>query len=222
MKITCISDIHGHLIDISKTDLLLIAGDVLPLNIQSHNFESVKWLQGEFSEWAESIDAKEVIMIPGNHDFVFEQMTVAIDGVKVLIDNYTTFEGLKIWGSPWQLWFCDFAFNAPKIGGEEFLQKKYDLIPDDTDIILSHGPPYGLCDKTIGGKLTGSKSLTNRIFDKTFTKLSAVVCGHIHEANGVFCLGDHVMADGHNCDIVNCSILDENYRVKNKPWEFVL
>ena len=53
--------------------------------------------------------------------------------------------GYKIWGSPWTPWFCDWGFNARR--GEES-KSHWDKIPNDTDIILTHGPPLGFGDKT--------------------------------------------------------------------------
>ena len=57
--------------------------------------------------------------------------------------------GLQIWGTPWQPWFYDWAFNAPRHDGEAFLASKFEAaIPADTDIIVAHGPPRGFGDRT--------------------------------------------------------------------------
>jgi len=208
MRITCISDLHGTLPEIPVCDILLVAGDVLPLDIQHYRLQSVTWLQNRFAQWAESTKAKHIVMTAGNHDFVFEDMKVPIEGVDVLIDKSITIEGLKIWGSPWSLPFFQWAFMAT----EEELQKKYDLIPDDTNIILSHTPPYSVCDLTTDVINAGSKSLLSKIVQ--LPELKLVVSGHIHEARGIKELG--------LTTIVNASVLDENYNFANKPWEFEL
>ena len=46
--------------------------------------------------------------------------------------------GLRIWGTPWQPWFYDWAFNAPRRDGEEFLASKFDAIPSNTDVVVAH------------------------------------------------------------------------------------
>ncbi len=55
-------------------------------------------------------------------------------------DEPTNVYGIKIWGSPWQPWFYDWGFNLER--GEKCLEK-WNLIPKDTDILLTHGPPIG-------------------------------------------------------------------------------
>jgi len=56
-----------------------------------------------------------------------------------LEDSGTVINGIRIWGSPWQPWFCDWAFNVER--GE--LMKYWKLIPTDTDVLMTHGPPIG-------------------------------------------------------------------------------
>ena len=69
-----------------------------------------------------------------------------IKHIHYLQDSSVTIGGLKIWGSPWTLFFFDWAFNLY----EDQLREKWEEIPEDTDIIVTHGPPLGY-----GNKLTG-------------------------------------------------------------------
>ena len=74
LKITAISDIHGDLPIIDPCDVLCICGDIVPLEIQRNYTKSVAWLAGRFVNWCEELDCEKVIIIAGNHDFVFQSM----------------------------------------------------------------------------------------------------------------------------------------------------
>lgn len=214
-KIIALSDQHGNLPEIQPCDILLIAGDIVPLEVQNYPFDSMKWLNGPFNEWLESIPAKHVVATPGNHDFIFQKKLDMVPKLRwhLLIDNLAEVEGLKIWGSPWQNWFYDWAFNAPDVGGEVFLARKYAQMPDDTDIIISHGPPFGYGDQALDGR-TGSKALTDRIKE---TKPRLVVCGHIHEDRGRW-----EIENGNKPPtiIANVSVLNRSYQMVHEPMMF--
>jgi Icc-related predicted phosphoesterase len=208
MRICCISDLHGQFPEIPPCDLLLIAGDICPTSNHDGMFQ-LEWLKTTWREWMDSIPVKYKVMTPGNHDFVFQEMSperIGDIGCTVLIDKTIEIEGLKIHGSPWQLWFYDWAFNAPKEGGEKFLHEKYEQIPPDCDIIITHGPPYQVGDKIKGGPHTGSEALYCRI---VVNEPKLVVTGHIHEGYGTY--------DIFKTKVVNAAVLDENYKLVNKP-----
>ena len=210
MKITCISDTHGHLPEISPCDLLIHAGDICPAS--NHKItHQLGFLQGVFSNWLNQVPANNIVCVPGNHDIIFQEANHLIPKLKCqfLIDQLTEVNGIKMWGSPWQNWFRDWAFNAPKETSERFLAERYNLIPEDIDIIISHGPPYGIGDKASDGFICGSKSLLKRISE---IKPKLVVTGHIHEGYGIYKLEDTT--------IINCSYLDAKYNPVNKPITF--
>ena len=73
MKVTAISDLHGNLINIEACDLLLICGDISPLNIQKDYIQMTKWLFNEFYTWIINLPCDNIILTPGNHDFWFEK-----------------------------------------------------------------------------------------------------------------------------------------------------
>jgi hypothetical protein len=113
---------------------------------------------------------------------------------------------VNIYGSPWQPEFYNWAFNLPKNGVE--LAAKWDAIPDNTDILITHGPAFGVLD-TVAGKMwdnLGCQLLTNKIKS---IKPKIHVCGHIHSGYGYYFDGD--------THFINASVLNEAYQYTNKP-----
>lgn len=208
-KIIAISDLHGNLPKLPASDLLLIAGDLCPT--RDHSIpRQFKWIRDEFIPWLDSQCAVFKVFIAGNHDFVFESFgPEAGKGecafARYLQDSGTEFNGLKIWGSPWQPVFCNWAFNLT----EPQLSHKWAQIPDDTDILVTHGPPQGVGD-TIeeGSKYLGSWTLTERI--ETLPNLKLHVFGHIHGGFGVY--------DFKQAKLANVSYVDEQYNPREKGW----
>lgn len=190
MKIFCISDTHGFRPKITKPhDIFIHAGDMSDSSINDKSFmKQFDFLSNNFTKWLEDIPAKRKVIIPGNHDRIFETKFVEVEmlrrsfqsvGCNLLIDQGIAIEGLKIYGTPWQPYFKGWSFNSLPCDPEEnFLTKKFSYIPDNTDILISHAPPYGYLDSVPGvtGNL-GSKALLKRI-EEVVPKL--VVCGHIH------------------------------------------
>lgn len=208
MKVVAISDIHGFLPEIPPCDLLLVAGDVCPVWNHRAGFQ-LQWLLRDFSNWLESVPARKVIGVWGNHDRIAEDSPRLVKGVPwtCLADELVEWEGLRIYGLPWQLRFFDWAFNldAPE------LAEKYNAIPD-CDIIISHGPPYGYGDFVPrDGERVGCPAFTEAI-DRIQPKLA--VFGHIHCDPGAWTRGDTKLA--------NVSLLDDAYRVTRGPAVFDL
>lgn len=205
-SIVCVSDLHEHLVDIPACDLLLIAGDV-SFGFREDFAAMHAFLEAEFAAWLERVPADEVVLVAGNHDKSIEAWGMP-DGLRCsyLADEGVERFGLRIWGTPWQPWFGDWAFNAPRDDGEAFLARKFDAIPDDTDIVVAHGPPYGYGDLVPrgGGRHVGSSALTAAI-DRVQPRL--VVCGHIHPGFGRYRHGE--------TEILNVSLVDDDYQPVN-------
>jgi Icc-related predicted phosphoesterase len=102
----------------------------------------------DFDDWLGTLPHKHKIVICGNHDLCFEdnpkEARKLMKNAHYLEDETIEIEGLKFYGSPWQPEFHNWAFNLNR--GEE-IKKKWDLIPNDTDVLITHGPPYGILDK---------------------------------------------------------------------------
>ena len=207
-KIIAISDMHGKIngLTVPKCDLLLIAGDVGRFG--KRIYEDSNWLAKHFSQWLRQQPAKHIVMTPGNHDVIFDYAlkTVPKLDCHVLIDELVEIEGLKIYGSPWSLEFCNWGFNL----SEEKLKLVWDKIPEDIDILLVHSPPFGIMDMTqnprYGYKRIGSPSLVKKIKE---IRPKYVVFGHNHGQPGV------VEEDG--IVFINATLLNDYYERVNPP-----
>jgi Icc-related predicted phosphoesterase len=213
-RIVCTADLHENLIDIPECDLLLIAGDI-SFAFKGDLDTQDAFLAGDFKRWLDRVPAAEVVLVAGNHDQSIEARGLPA-GLRChyLEDAGTEHFGLKIWGTPWQPWFHDWAFNAPRRHGERFLAAKFEQIPADTDIVVCHGPPRGYGDFNAGADgqpNVGSTALTEAI---EHIQPSLVVCGHIHSGHGRYRLGA--------TEIINAALVDNEYRLVNELIEITL
>jgi len=178
-------------------DILLFAGD-----IQKNNFDDGK----EFIEWLNMLPYKNKVIIFGNHDGNYEyieEYAKEYEEITILNNSSITIDGINIYGSPHSLIFGHWWFQKT----EQELEELYKQIPDDTNIIMTHSPVFGILDKTIRGDLIGSTSLLNRI--QELSKLKYSIFGHNHEAFGTIKID--------NVTYINASLLDEKYRLVNDP-----
>jgi hypothetical protein len=205
---------------VPKCDLLLIAGDITPTSDHTEDFQKF-WLDGVFRKWLLGVPAERVCGIAGNHDFIFQTRPGSVPRDlrwTYLQDSGVEIEGIKVYGTPWQPWFANWAFNAPAVHGEVFLAEKFALIPRDTDILLTHGAPRGYGDFAPaggknGGAHVGSTALLERI-QKIRPHLT--VFGHLHGGYGVYTID----CGGRDVILANCCILNESYQIANRPLQF--
>jgi len=226
VKISFISDTHGKHDQIvtskslrkSNQPLDLPGGDIL---IHAGDFMNSGWNEMEaimFFKWFNEIDNYDTkILIAGNHDRWAENNPEEFKGI---LTGYKTIEYLQdekidlwdqedqqlvIYGSPWQPEFYNWAFNLPRHGEE--MKAKWDVIPNDTDILITHGPPFGYLDIPGGQTVrVGCEMLRERV--EAF-KPKIHVFGHIHGSAGYY-------FNGHT-HFINASVLDEQYRYVNAP-----
>ncbi len=200
MKIVCISDTHRqekNLI-LPKGDMLICAGDI--------------GIRDEFDlevviDWFKSLDFSHIIFCGGNHDLYLEQLfkakiePVMPKNIHYLCNTEVTIDGIKFWGSPYSPFFNNWAFMD---FGQE-LKKIWFTIPEDTDIIITHCPSFGIND-VVNGISQGCAFLRDRIKE---IKPKYHICGHVHEGHGIY-------ADEHTA-YINASLMDEYYEMVNKP-----
>jgi Icc-related predicted phosphoesterase len=214
MKITAISDLHGHYPELPGGDLLIVAGD---LTARDRKSEYVK-----FSDWYLSQDYKKKVLIAGNHDGCIQRGDYYFnhDWLGYLCDSGTEFEGLKIWGSPWTTKFSGMNphCRAFTCDSDEQLAEKWAMVPSDVNILITHSPPYGILDETKEGESVGSKSLEDKVFYSL--KIELHVFGHIHEEGGKIEYRTRNASDKHIS--VNASLVNERYEPVNNPVEIEL
>lgn len=203
LRLVLMSDTHNQhrQINVPDGDVLVHAGDATGMGRAKEI--------ADFGEWLSELPHKHKVIIAGNHDFMFEKAPtlarslVGSRGVHYLHDQAVVIEGVKFYGSPYQPFFYDWAFNLPR---GEALARKWAEIHDDTDVLITHGPPFGIGDLSLSDERTGCKDLLERVKQ---LNLKLHVFGHIHEGHGIYEPTD----DGlEKTTFVNASICDRTYR----------
>lgn len=209
-RITFISDTHTKHkqceLDLPGGDIIIHSGDIMN---SGYSYGDIT----DFCEWFSGLHQyTHKIFIAGNHDRLFENNPIdatrlvrEYPNITYLQDSFCGIEGLRIWGSPWQPEFYDWAFNLPRNG--EDLREKWSWIPNPIDILVTHGPAWGHLDVSgYGDSGLGCEILRERI---DVVKPLIHCFGHIHGSAGY-------KFDG-NTHYFNASILNERYVYENKP-----
>ena len=177
MRIVTVSDTHGTRPELPDGDVLVHCGD------WSHWEGTIREL-GSFARWMGEQPHATKILISGNHDFVFfnncaiAKWLVETHGIIYLEDGGTTVAGTNFWGSPWQPEYKGWAFGLD----EEAIIEKWALIPPDTDVLLTHGPPAGILDTDSTGNRLGCPHLRDRVLE---VQPQVHIFGHMHEGYGM-------------------------------------
>lgn len=208
MRFVVISDTHCRHknVKLPKGDVLLHTGDI--------TYRGKKEEVADFMNWFAVQRFTHKVFIAGNHDFFFERESpetikaMIPENVIYLNDNGTQINGLNIWGSPVTPWFFNWAFNRHR--GEQ-IRKHWDLIPANTDILITHGPAYGYLDQVINEQHVGDKDLLQKILE---IKPKVHAFGHIHESYG------DIKRKG--IRFMNACVLNEHYELVNRPIIFDL
>lgn len=211
MKFQLTSDTHGFYPDIPKGDVFIHAGD----------FSSARGSMAQlkmFTEWVEAAPCRHKIVIAGNHDFELDKhkwlakKILAMHDIIYLEDSGAYIGGvnsshrLYVYGSPWH----------PKIWGKFELERTdlpavWDLIPEYTDILVTHGPPLNILDRTDGNDNEGDSALQDAV-KRVQPKLH--VFGHIHEGCGVL-----PWREDYPTISINASFCDTDYHPRNEIIE---
>lgn len=210
-KITFIADPHNKFKQLNGLlpggDIIICAGDMTGMGYMQEIENFCEWYDGLYM-----YDNK--VFIAGNHDWGFQDHPEKIkkllkaypkldylqDDLLIVGEDYE--KGIKIWGTPWQPEFYNWAFNLPR---GKALKEKWDLIPNDIDILVTHGPPFGKLDY-VAQMNVGCEEL-----DKKVKEIKPKICvfGHIHEAYGY-------VFDG-NTHYFNAAVVNHRCNVVNKP-----
>jgi Icc-related predicted phosphoesterase len=214
LKVVAISDTHSYhrKVVIPEADVLVHAGDV--------TFRGELAIVEDFANWLKELPIKQKIVIFGNHEIGFQHGPKRAPAIKLLQDagviylesSEVVIDGIKFYGDPHQPWFHDWEWNLPR---GKALADKWKLIPNDTNVLITHGPPFGIMDQAprmnaVGYENVGCQDLFNRLSD--LDKLQAHVFGHIHEGYGSRQIGP--------CLFVNAAVCTGNYNPSNPPIVF--
>ncbi|MEP6944946.1 MAG: metallophosphatase domain-containing protein [Acidobacteriota bacterium] len=209
MRIVCLSDTHNcnERIIVPDGDLLIHSGDATTVGSAEQIFR--------FNKWFTALPHQRKIFVAGNHDCLFETdneraRSILDDSIDYLQDSTVVVGGLKIYGSPWQPRFFDWAFNLQR--GPE-MAAKWRLIPDDVEILVTHGPPHGILDtvpRAFGFENAGCEELRKRVDELLENgRLKLHVFGHIH-----FGHGSEIHGGG---QFVNAATCNDDYLPTNQP-----
>ena len=203
VRIVCISDTHGQhtKLSVPDGDVLIHAGDFMAFGDTPREIV-------DFTHWLGKQHHRYKIVIAGNHDLIFERHPGAareLLGNAIYLENSATeLAGLKIWGSPVQPEFNNWAFNVAR--GAAIL-RYWKMIPANTDVLVTHGPPFGVLDKAHPSSAhLGCEELAKAVEQ---IKPRLHVFGHIH--------GGHGFSGGKDTQFVNASVVNEAYRLVHEP-----
>jgi len=190
MKILHISDthgFHGYFPDnrFEGIDLVIHSGDCSNYRDPYRNKEEVL----NFIEWYKNLPVKNKIYVAGNHDTSIESRLIKPKEIKetgiIYLENESVvIDGFKFWGSPVTPTFGDWAFMRAR----DKTNKLWQTIPEDTDVLVVHGPPKGVRDLSYDRfnnlEMCGDSALAKRCYVLK-DNLKYVCFGHIHDMDGV-------------------------------------
>jgi predicted phosphodiesterase len=193
MRLVAMADTHLFHEDddfpVPDGDVLIHAGDLCRGGSLQELERAAAWLR--------ALPHRHKIVVAGNHDRAFEASDFAharalfAGWAEYLEDAETKIDGVRFYGSPWQPEFHAWAFNLPR-GAP--LADKWKMIPADTDVLITHGPPRGFGDRATMPNRLGCDDLLTRV---RAVKPSVHLFGHIHEDGGAW--------DDDGTWLVNCT-----------------
>lgn len=202
MKIVCISDTHNkhNSIDIPPADLIIHAGDFTEAGTQAETMN--------FLTWFSSLPHPNKILVAGNHDFYLDKECASIlefmpGNIHYLKDSGVCIENINFWGAPYTRGNGSWAFNK---NTADQIMEKWELIPNNTDFVITHTPPFKILDELDNKKHVGCDKLRQRIKE---IAPAYHIFGHNHNDYGIERTSGTVF--------VNSSSLDDQYRIINAP-----
>lgn len=220
MKIACASDTHGrwNKLEYPEADVLVLAGDILGNYGRCRGEpDEVDWQIQELrglDRFVEQLPYKQVVLVAGNHDWAFEKERLkceaVLNNITYLQDTSATIDGVKFYGSPWQPWFWDWAFNfidhnAEPLKARQQARSRWGQIPKDTQVLVTHGPPRDILDVAPQGYNVGCPELMYKVM--SLDNIRAHIFGHIHCSHG------HTFNGATH--FVNAAVCSEKYYATN-------
>lgn len=157
-------------------DILIHAGD---FTMFSKSMNAIV----DFNQWLGELPHRFKVFVPGNHEFFLEadpSRRSLLDNATALINEGIEIQGLRIWGSP----VTPLYGGAFGLSSAEDRRRLYAQIPENTDVLISHGPPYGVLDSEVN---SGLHSGCRELFDAVMrVRPKLHVFGHVHSAHGIF------------------------------------
>lgn len=225
MKLVCISDTHNQhdFLELPEGDVLIHSGDWTGTGTTQQVIKFIRWFASQ--------PHPHKVLVAGNHDITLDlpfyqvnhhrfhkkkphdahhikSYVLREEGIHYLEDSSVTIDGVKFYGSPITPTFCNWAFNVDR--GLP-IRAVWSGIPEDTDVLITHGPPYGIGDEIPGEGKVGCHDLLKRVRE---VKPKVHVFGHIHEGYGVY--------EHEGTTFINPSSCCGSYQLTNKPIEWRL
>lgn len=226
MRLVLISDTHSQhdKVVIPECDVLVHAGDYSQVGSPQEIASFYSWLCNQ-------TQAKHKVFIEGNHDMhadptittkKFTNTASYADfqawlptwnkkfedaNIHRLLNSEVVIDGVKFYGSPYTIAFHGWGFNSTL----DELQENWKSVPEDTDVLITHGPPLGKLDRCMNGHRAGDPWLMQKVIE---IKPKIHVFGHIHESSGMHTIG---IAGETQTTLFNASMLDESYDLSNQP-----
>jgi predicted phosphohydrolase len=202
LRIVAASDTHSRhaRVAVPDGDIFIHAGDATMGGTVAELIE--------FNRWLGTLPHRKKIVCAGNHDFLFEKnpslARTLLTNATYAQDQLVTALGLRIYVSPWQPRFFDWAFNLNR-GAE--IRRKWDLIPGGLDVLVTHGPPLGILDVSgLTGEHVGCEELRAAV---ECARPRVHIFGHIHHSYGTL--------DYNGTRFVNACVCNESYQPLNPP-----
>ncbi len=209
MKIVAISDLHGHLPELPTTDIVCIAGDIVPVAMNDDIEAQWRWYNEVYLPWVEYLSSRYVITVAGNHDtFVKRHKIISTDKHRYLENNGVELMGYSFYGTPNTSKLDNHLTHMPY---DNSLREIFETIPDKLDFLLCHHSPFGA--NNVGalyageGNDIGSKELADAVEKKD---IRYIFCGHIHT-------GNHSLSEWRGKKIANVALRSESMQIEYEP-----
>lgn len=192
VKILHISDTHGMLPEPQGDwDVVVHSGDMMPnrsycIRPIEDTFQKY-WLEQNVPKFHSRYWLKPFLYTPGNHDYVDPTPIMRNFGIdaRLVCNDLVDVDGVSFYGHPWTPTFYDWAWMCGPLEMEHHLTPVAELLNQGgLDVLIAHGPMFGVLDRNQDGERCGCKVLRKTLQDGSHAP-KALLHGHIHEAAGI-------------------------------------